>query len=502
MDSINRMVSRFRNLPPFLRHWLGARLRRMRAVRRLLDHESAAMMDGLAESLKPYREAYATYTRLPEDGLPPDDLLEVMEAMQAQETPRWADGYASGTVYHGDAEHIEFMNRVYSLHSQTNPLHADLFPSVIKYESEIIAMTADMLGGEHAESACGTVTSGGTESILLAMKTYRDWARAERGIRKPEILAPISAHAAFFKAAQYFGMRLRLIPLDEDYRASVAAARRKLNRNTAVIVGSAPSFPHGSIDPIAELSALALRHKIGFHTDACLGGFVLPWARQLGYPVPEFDFRLPGVTSISVDTHKYGYAAKGTSVVLYRNQALRRYQYFTTGDWQGGLYVTPTFAGSRPGALSAVCWATLLKIGARGYREATQRILKTAERIKQGIAAIPELRILGQPLWVIAFTSERPGIYQIMEAMSRRGWMLNGLFNPPAVHLCVTLRHTQPGVVERFLSHLRQAIDEAREMPADEGEMAPMYGMASGFPFRGMVEDVLKAYLDALYQPG
>ena len=205
-------------------------------------------------------------------------------------------------------------------------------------------MTADMLGGA-GQDVCGTLSSGGTESIMLAMKTYRDWALAKKGITKPEMIVPVTAHAAFDKASQYFNIKMIHIPVDENFRADVNAAKKAITKNTIVIVGSAPSFPHGAIDPIEELSELARQHGIGFHTDACLGGFVLPWAEKLGYPVPPFDFRLPGVTSMSADTHKYGYAAKGTSVVLYRGQELRHFQYYTSTEWPGGLVFLADLCG-------------------------------------------------------------------------------------------------------------------------------------------------------------
>ena len=362
-------------------------------------------------------------------------------------------------------------------------------------------MTAGMLGGEKAgEEICGTLSSGGTESIMLAMKTYRDRARAERGIRRPEMVVPITAHAAFDKAAQYFGIKMVRIPVDRDYRADIRAAAKAITRRTVVVVGSAPSFPHGMVDPIAELSELARQRGIGFHTDACLGGFVLPWAEDLGYPVPPFDFRLPGVTSISADTHKYGYAAKGTSVILYRGPELRRHQYFTITDWPGGLYFSPSFAGSRPGALSAACWAAMVRIGQTGYRDATRRILETADFIKTAIRAIPELFILGDPLWVIAFGSRTLDIYRVMDAMSQRGWSLNGLHRPSCVHLCVTLRHTQPGVKERFVEDLQAAVADVKNAPEAEGGMAPVYGMAATLPLRGVVSNILKTYMDVLYK--
>jgi glutamate/tyrosine decarboxylase-like PLP-dependent enzyme len=428
-------------------------------------------------------------------------VLDTLKRLASRETDRWQAGYASGAVYHGDPEHIAFLNRVYGLYSQANPLHADLWPSITKFEAEIVAMTAAMLGGENTPDAvCGTLSSGGTESILLAMKTYRDRARAEQGIRRPEMVVPVTAHAAFDKAADYFDIKMVKIPVDQNFRADVRAAARAITRRTVVLVGSAPTFPHGMVDPIAELSDLARRRGIGFHTDACLGGFVLPWAAELGYDVPAFDFRLPGVTSMSADTHKYGYAAKGTSVVLYRTPALRRHQYFTVADWPGGLYFSPSFAGSRPGALSAACWAAMVAIGQNGYRQATRRILETAAAIKTGIRGIPELRILGDPLWVIAFASPTLDIYRIMDVMGQQGWSLNGLHRPSCVHLCVTLRHTRPGVAARFVADLQSAVEEVKNAPAAEGGLAPVYGMAANLPLRGVVGDILKAYIDTLYR--
>jgi glutamate/tyrosine decarboxylase-like PLP-dependent enzyme len=527
MDAKSPIFNILRAAPPWLKRLVEKRLKAVPAVRRKIQQENEGALAGLESDLKPYRETHPAFARLPEQGIAPEAILEEMREMNRGEEQRWQGGFASGAVYHGEREHTDFLSQVYALHSQSNPLHADLWPSTVKYEAEIVAMTAEMLGGGPAVDSpartpgdqplpappassprgdpgdssgiCGTVTSGGTESILLAMKAYRDWARACKGIRRPEIIVPVTAHAAFEKAAQYFGIGLVRIPVGADCRADLRAARRAIRRNTIALVGSAPAFPHGAIDPIRELSELALERGLGFHTDACLGGFFLPWARELGYPVPDFDFRLPGVTSISVDTHKYGYAAKGTSVILYRGRELRRFQYYATGDWTGGLYVTPTLAGSRPGALSAACWAAMLSLGRQGYLEAARKILETADWIKRELGAIPDLRILGDPLWVIAFTSDSLDIYRVMEELARRGWSLNGLFSPPAVHLCVTLRHTQPGVKERFIEDLKEAVAAVREQQAAGESAAPIYGVAAGIPLRGLVVDMLKQYMDMLY---
>jgi sphinganine-1-phosphate aldolase len=500
MEHLNR-------LPRWVRDWIEKRMKSLPPIQSRLQQENEAALADMERELKPYREQFISFSQLPENGVERQAILTEMERMKRYEEDRWVDGYASGAVYHGDGAHVDFLNQVYALHSQSNPLHADLFPSIVKFEAEIVSMTAQMLGGDQQKDSgpdqkiCGTVSSGGTESILLAMKAYRDWGRERKRISRPEIIAPVTAHAAFEKAARYFGLRLIKIPVGDDYRADLQAARQAINRDTVALIGSAPSFPHGVVDPIQELSEMAFERGIGFHTDACLGGFILPWARQLGYPVPEFDFRLPGVTSISVDTHKYGYAAKGSSVILYRGQDLRQFQYYATGDWTGGLYVTPTFAGSRPGGLSAAGWAAMVSLGRKGYLEATQSILETADWIKGEIRAVPELRILGEPLWVIAFTSDSLDIYRVLDEMTRKHWSLNGLFNPPAVHICITLRHTQPGVRERFIQDLKDSIDTVRRESENGEKKMPIYGLAAGMPFRGLVTDLLKQYMDMLYKP-
>ena len=506
--NIQKIIERFLvRINPRIANWLYQRVKHLPAVKQKIEREFEPLINGLETTLKPYRDQFETCVEIPDSGRDPSDILKEMQALSDLEQARWQEGYASGAVYHGDAGHIDFLNQIYALNSQSNPLHADLWPSSSKYESEIVSMTAKMLGAdavvgkaESEQEICGVVTSGGTESILLAMKTYRDWARDRKKIKRPEMIVPVTAHAAFEKAAQYFNIEIKQIPVGADYRADVAAVRDAVTRNSVVLVGSAPSFPHGMVDPIEEMSELASEKGIGFHTDACLGGFVLPWAEKLGYAVPPFDFRLPGVTSISADTHKYGYAAKGTSVILYRSPALRRSQYFTTTDWPGGLYFSPTFAGSRPGALSAACWAAMIKTGKNGYLRASRKILETAAKIKKGIQEISDLYILGDPLWVIAFGSKTLDIYRVMDYLTSKRWSLNGLHHPACVHLCVTLRHTQPGVAERFIDDLNAAVNTVRNQPDASSGMAPIYGMAANLPIRSVVGEMLERYIDLLYK--
>jgi glutamate/tyrosine decarboxylase-like PLP-dependent enzyme len=464
-----------------------------------MDSEQRDAIAAMLEpGLKPYRERYRSHRGLPPHGRDRAEVLDELTRLAEEERSRWEGGYASGAVYHGGREHIDFLNRVYALYSQGNPLHADLWPSISKFEAEVVAMTSGML---HGDPGFGTVTSGGTESILLAMRTYRDDARALRGVTEPEVVLPTTAHAAFDKAGQYFGIRLVRVGVRDDMRADVAEVRSAITDRTIAVVGSAVSFPHGVADPIDEMAAIAAEHGVGMHTDACLGGFVLPWAERLGYPVAPFDFRVPGVTSISCDTHKFGFAAKGTSVLLWRDAESRERQYYTTTDWPGGLYFSPTFAGSRPGALSAQAWAALVTLGEAGYLDATGRVLEAAARLREGVAGLPGLRVLGEPLWVIAFasTTDDVNIYDVLDRMAQKGWSLNGLQRPAAVHICVTLRHTAPGIVDRFLDDLRECVDGAAEQPGT-GLLAPVYGLAAVPETEGEADDILRTYCDVLYR--
>ena len=481
-------------------------LRRIPFVRDRLHAELEGMLGKLEPSLKPYRGRLPDHSRLPDAPRPREELAREVEAMAREETPRWRDGLVSGAVYHGDPEHAAFLAQVQTAEAHADPHHPGLWPSVAKMEAEVVAMTASLLGAEEdgatsEEDArvCGAVTSGGAESILLAMKVYRDRARAG-GNDAPEIVAPSTAHVAFDKAAQLLGQRLVRVPVGPEGVADVAGMRRAMGRRTAVVVASAPAFPHGLVDPVPALAELARERKVGLHVDAGLGAFVLPFARDLGYPVPAFDFRLPGVTSMSADTHRYGYAPKGTSVVLYRGHALRALQYFVATEWPGGLYFSPTLAGSRPGALSAAAWAAMLSLGRAGYRDAARRILETAARMKHAIRSIPELRLVRDPLFVLAFTSDAVDVYRVLDAMTARGWRLNGLQRPPAVRLAVTLRHCQPGVAERFAADLQASVAEVKAKPAENGGLAPVYGLAASLPFRGVVADLLRAYVDRLYR--
>ncbi len=302
--------------------------------------------------------------QLPRHGQSHDQVLAALSAFRARDAD-WKSGRTFSLVYYGGEELLCLLRDAFWMYFSENALNPQAFPSLRRFETEVLAMVADLLG--HPEAA-GTMTSGGTESILMAVKTARDWARVHRPqATEPEMLLPATAHPAFHKAAHYFGVRAVLVPPGADFRTDAAAARALLNDQTILVVGSAPSYPQGVIDPITDLAALAQEHGILCHVDACLGGMLLPFLRKLGEPLPPFDFAIPGVTSMSCDLHKYGYAAKGASVILYRDRALRQFQFVAYSDWSGGLYGSPSAAGTRPGGPIAAAWAVLHYLGEEGY---------------------------------------------------------------------------------------------------------------------------------------
>jgi glutamate/tyrosine decarboxylase-like PLP-dependent enzyme len=459
------------------------------------------------DPFKPYKGRFESYHAIPAKGRDKDDILKELSTMAEEENAKWKTGQVSGTFYHAGDDHRAFLNKVFSLFSHENTIQFDLCPSMFKMESDIIAMTAGMLNAdavkEHTpeDGVCGTVTSGGTESILMAMKVYRDWGRAQKGIAEPEIIMPHTAHPAFDKSGNYFGIKMVHIPVSEpDFRVDPQAVEKKISKNTVAIVGSAGNYPYGLIDPLDKLSDIALNHGVGFHVDGCLGGFIFPWIEKLGYPIPAFDFRLPGVTSMSADTHKYGFALKGTSVVLYRNNTFRRHQYFNTPDWPGGMYASPTAAGSRSGGLTAATWASLVYLGEEGYLKAVQSIMKVADQMKAGIKQIPELKIIGDPTFVISFRSEQVDVFHINDFMKTRGWRFNVLQLPPALHFCVTMPQTfVDDVAARFLEDLQAGVAYAKSKAGTVAKTTALYGVAGTIEGNQQVTELVFGLFDHLY---
>uniref|UniRef100_A0A6N2M8D1 Sphingosine-1-phosphate lyase n=1 Tax=Salix viminalis TaxID=40686 RepID=A0A6N2M8D1_SALVM len=467
-------------------------------VKGYIDAEKQKVVEKMQSGSKSKREGWRS--ELPREGVGAAVIEKLKE--EKRKDAIW-QGKCSGTVYIGGSEyegHFSLINEACSMFAHTNPLHLDVFQSIARFEAEVVAMTAALLGSKGTSSGgeiCGNMTSGGTESILMAVKSSRDYMKDKKGIKRPEMIIPESAHSAYDKAAQYFNIKLRRVPVNKDFQADVKAIRQQINKNTVLIVGSAPGFPHGIIDPIEELGGLAFSYDICLHVDLCLGGFVLPFARMLGYPIPPFDFSVKGVTSISVDVHKYGLAPKGTSVVLYRNHDIRKHQFVAVTEWSGGLYVSPTIAGSRPGGLIAGAWAALMSLGLEGYLENTKTIMEVSQRIQKGIKEIPELFIIGRPdMTIVAIGSNDLDIFEVNDIMTSKGWHLNALQRPNSIHICVTLQHAQ--VFEDYLRDLRESVRTVKENPGPiSGGLAPIYGAAGKIPDRGMVGELLVNYMDS-----
>ncbi|KAJ4307186.1 Dihydrosphingosine phosphate lyase [Collariella sp. IMI 366227] len=405
------------------------------------------------------------YLTLPKEGWTTDAVRKELEALANMDHTRWEDGYVSGAVYHGEDELLQLQTEAYGKFTVANPIHPDVFPGVRKMEAEVVAMVLSLFNAP--PGAAGVSTSGGTESILMAVLSARQKAYHERGVTEPEMILPETAHTAFRKACEYFGIKLHVVSCPAPaYQVDIRRVSRLINSNTIILVGSAPNYPHGIIDDISALSKLALKRRLPLHVDCCLGSFLLPFLSRAGFETVPFDFRLKGVTSISCDTHKYGFAPKGNSTILYRTQALRSYQYFVDPTWSGGVYASPGIAGSRPGALIAGAWASLMSVGESGYLSACTEIVGTAKKLLDHLATSPvlasELEVLGNPIVsVIAFRARNLNIYDVADAMSARGWHLNATQNPPALHVAVTMPLVK--VWQKLAGDLEGVVEQERE---------------------------------------
>jgi len=436
---------------------------------------------------------------LPEKSIGKLNLLKEIEEAKKSDI-EWKEGRVWSLVYHASDEHSALLKEVYNDFFSKNALSPLAFPSLKKFETEVVSMTIDLFNGD--KKCRGNVTSGGTESILMAIKTYRDWAKEKfPNIKNPEMVLPSSAHPAFDKGADYFNVKAIRVPVEKDsHRADVKAIGRAINENTILLVGSACDFPRGVVDPISEIGALAEEHKIGLHVDGCLGGFMLPFVRKLGYDIPDFDFSVPGVTSISADVHKYGYGPKGSSTILYRRDKIWKYQFSVYTDWSGGVYISPTMRGTRPGGAIAAAWAAMKSLGIEGYMKLAKTVMEAAKKLMNGIEEIPELSILGKPVMsVFSFTSEKLNIFQLGDVLDEKGWHLDRIQFPSALHMMVNPYHAK--VIDLFLKDLKDAVNIVLKNPEEiaQGEAA-MYGMIASLPDRGKVRDYIINFLKDQYK--
>ncbi|MGC2174518.1 MAG: aminotransferase class V-fold PLP-dependent enzyme [Acidimicrobiales bacterium] len=428
----------------------------------------------------PYQDKFEVHRTLPEEGTDKDAVLAMLATMSEAENPAWETGQVSGTMYCGDHDHYDFLNEAFSYFSYVNSLQRDLCPSNTKFEAEVIAMTLDLLGAKALTDTtpAGLVTSGGSGSIAHAVLAYREHHPTPG---RPNIIKPETAHPAFAKAGHLFGVEIRVAPVDPvTTQVDLDWVRANIDENTVALVGSACNYGYGTVDPITELGQIAVERGVGLHVDGCLGGFILPFGRELGYDIEPFDFFVPGVTTISADTHKYGYALKGTSVLCFADKALRNDQYFYLTDWSGGKYCSPGMDGSRSGGLLAATWAAMVHLGRSGYRRYAERIFATSAAMQEAVREHPSLRLMGEPTFLFSFTSDEFDIYLVNDFLRLRGWRMNGQQYPNALHMAVTRPQTQPGVVERWQGDLAEAVAYAQEHRDEPAKSGAIYGGVAG----------------------
>jgi glutamate/tyrosine decarboxylase-like PLP-dependent enzyme len=407
---------------------------------------------------------------LPSSGVPADQVLAQLDALKEHDV-RWRDGRAFTLAYYAGPQVSAVADEAHRRFSTDNALNTDAFPSLRTLQAEVVAIVGDWL--QAGPDGAGFMTSGGTESILMAVKAARERGRAERGITRPNVVLPTSAHAAFEKGCYYFGLESRRVAVRDDWRADADAMADAIDDDTVLVVGSAPQYPQGVVDPIADIAALAAERDINCHVDACMGGVTLTYLARLGYDITPWNFTVPGVTSISVDLHKFGYTAKGASVIMHRSKRLRAYQTFVTDNWLGGMYGSSGVLGTKGGGPMAAAWAVMHHLGDEGYLRLTADARRATEAIVAAVRSMPELVLRAEPdAMLLSFGAADPAAldeYAVADALWRRGWYVDRQGPPPSLHLTVNAVHADK--VEAFLADLRASIDEVTTASAsgDQG---------------------------------
>jgi glutamate/tyrosine decarboxylase-like PLP-dependent enzyme len=394
---------------------------------------------------------------IPATGLSAQSIATSFDEMSAHDV-QWRNGKAFSLAYNAGPEVLTIAEEAYRRFSGANALNTAAFPSLRQMQGEVIEMAGVWLGSP--ATAAGYFTSGGTESILMAVKAARDQFRTEASITHPNIVLPTSAHAAFDKAAAYFGVELRRVDVLPTWRADVAAMAERIDKNTILIVGSAPQYPQGVIDDIPALAALAQRQNINFHVDACMGGVSLAYLSRLGHQIAPWNLQVDGVTSISVDLHKFGYTSKGASVIMYADKRLRSYQGFFTDQWLGGVYASSGMLGTKSGGAIAAAWAVMHFLGDDGYLRLTQSARVATEKLAHHISGHPHLSLLAQPdallLSFIANDPQRLNVYAVADEMWKRGWYIDRQEPPQSLHCTVNAVHES--VIDAMLIDLDACI--------------------------------------------
>ena len=414
--------------------------------------------------------------QIPQKGKAKEEIYKTLESYKGDDLD-WKSGRVMGYVYDPGEKAKEVINQAYTMYLSENALDPLTYPSLLRLENEVVAMTAGLLNSP--PEVVGNFTSGGTESLMLAVKTARDFARATKPhIKEPEMVLPITAHASLFKAAHYLGVKPVVTQVhDDSFKADVSAMRNAVTDNTILLVGSAPGYTHGVVDPIGEIAALALEKDLLCHVDACVGGIHLSYMRKLGFEVPDFDLNVPGVTSLTTDLHKYGYAAKGASIVLYKNKELRRYQIWACSRWTGYTIINPAVTSSKTGGPMAAAWAVMNHLGDEGYLEIVREVMAATQKLIDGISRIDGVRILGKPdmcMFALASDSDKINVYRLAEEMKLKGWYLQPQFareNSPA-NLHISMNRSTVPQAEAFLETFAETIAEMKQQEPDDDTSA------------------------------
>ena len=448
-------------------------------VKEIIDNINLGFQNELTD-LKFYKE-------IPIQGLKNNEIENQFKHMVSKKSNDYTKGTVSGATYSNNKDLDKLMALLFIYFNKSNPLHTNLYPSIRKMENELISFMINLFNGN--EDTCGVFTGGGTESILMACKTYRELGKS-KGILKPEIIVSDTVHCAFNKACQYFNIKLVSIPCLKDGSFNLKLLEKLLNNNTILIVGSIPSYSLGIIDPVPKLNDIAIKYNIPLHLDACIGSFLINFSGL------DYDFSYPGVTSISADFHKYGQTPKGSSSILYKNKEIMKYQYFIDSKWSGGIYATTSIAGSRCGNIVALSWATLMYYGKNGYRENYEKIIEMNKFLVEKINDIDELFIYGKPkLSIIGIGSEKINISMLGDLLKKKGWDINMIQNPDGFHFCITSYHNLD-VLKNFVNDINYIIKNNK---LKKGSYSPcIYGTMKKINDTDIIDKVLVNYLHSV----
>lgn len=473
--------------------WITNKIKQIPFIKNKINNEKNKFRIKLKNELNEPINSLQKFNKLNPNGFNSKVITTLIKKYKNIKSFDWETGMVSGTVYTANNELDNLMNQIHSIYYRSNPLHPDIFPGIRKMEAEIVQMCGNLL---YSKNLCaGSFTSGGTESIILACKTYRDIA-LKKGIYNPSIIVCKSGHAAYWKAGQYLGINIIEVPYDYQFKLTTSILNEYITSNTIAVITSAPGFHFGIIDNIKEIANYCKINNLYMHVDMCLGGFILPFIDKYNY----ISFKTDGITSISLDTHKYGCGPKGGSVILYKNEDLYKNQMFVKEDWTGGIYGTSNISGSRSGNIISLTWATMMFVGFNGYKKNSLKLLNLTEILKYEISKIENIFYFGDPkVCIVAIGSKVFDIYLLSDRLKGMGWNLNVLQNPPSFHLCITNCHDE-NIIYKFIDNIKICLDDIMNLK-NNGNLTSsksLYGSTQKIGDSDIIADVVRDYFCVL----